>query len=291
MRLNISRLARAARRKAAFTMIEIAISLGVIGFALVAIIGILPIGLNVQKDNREVTLINFDANYLMNAIRSGARGPDELTNYIVTLTNYVTLLNASGQIVVPTFPNWYTTTSSFASPNSSFLTNGSNIIGLLSTPKYVPANSGKPNSVFFFSNYVTADFRAISGSLVDQGVSKGSRDFAFTYRVFPQIVPASSSPYAFSNYSVPNFSVLATGVADPNGLNSTNSVLGKDLQNNLSEIRLLFRFPVLPNGQTGLGHEVFRSAASGLTTNYPNTGGFGTLYYIQPLFYGYAPTQ
>ena len=41
------------RTQAAFTMVEIAICLAVIGFALVAIIGVLPIGMNVQKDNRE----------------------------------------------------------------------------------------------------------------------------------------------------------------------------------------------------------------------------------------------
>jgi len=36
-----------------FTIIELAICLGIIAFALVAIIGVLPIGINVQKDNRE----------------------------------------------------------------------------------------------------------------------------------------------------------------------------------------------------------------------------------------------
>src|SRR5580698_8433458 len=56
----------------AFTMIEIAIAIGVIGFALVAIIGILPAGLNVQKDNREDTLISQDAPYFLEAIRNGA---------------------------------------------------------------------------------------------------------------------------------------------------------------------------------------------------------------------------
>ena len=40
-------------REAAFTMVEIALSLAVIGFALVAVIGILPIGMNVQKENRQ----------------------------------------------------------------------------------------------------------------------------------------------------------------------------------------------------------------------------------------------
>src|SRR5688572_11872570 len=39
----------------AFTMVEIAICIAVIGFALVAIVGVLPIGMQVQKDNREET--------------------------------------------------------------------------------------------------------------------------------------------------------------------------------------------------------------------------------------------
>src|SRR5213593_4437572 len=74
----------------AFTMIEIAISLAVIGFALVAIIGILPTGMNVQRDNREETIITQDQSIFMDAIRNGARGLDDLTNYVLAITNYVT---------------------------------------------------------------------------------------------------------------------------------------------------------------------------------------------------------
>ena len=48
-------------RTGGFSMIEIAIALGVIGFALVAIVGILPLGLTVQRDNRAETIINQDA--------------------------------------------------------------------------------------------------------------------------------------------------------------------------------------------------------------------------------------
>src|SRR5580658_2859017 len=87
----------------AFTMIEIAIAIGVIGFALVAIIGILPAGMNVQKDNREDTLISQDAPYFLDAIRNGAvvsngvlaayysaQGLDFLTNYVQSIKfNYV----------------------------------------------------------------------------------------------------------------------------------------------------------------------------------------------------------
>src|SRR5512138_2419690 len=71
--------------ESAFTMIEIAISLAVIAFALVAIIGILPTGMNVQKDNRQETVINQDVSVFLNAIRGGARGADDLTNYVTSI--------------------------------------------------------------------------------------------------------------------------------------------------------------------------------------------------------------
>lgn len=279
MTLKLSNLNRAARRVAAFTMVEIAICIGVIGFAMVAIIGILPIGLNVQRDNREVTLINFDANYLLNAIRSGARGQDELTNYVISITNYITLLDPTGARLNFGI-NWYTTNGSFNTPGTPFMTNGSNIIGLLSTPKYVPAKNGD-----FYSNFITADIRAISGSLVDQGTSQGSRDFAFTYRVFPELIPSSS--YAFSNSAWQNYSTLVSAIPDPTGANSSNSMVGKDLQHNLSDLRLKFSWPVLGNGKVGNGHEVFRSAVSGTVTNYATVQ--GTLFYVQPQSFGYAP--
>src|SRR6266498_5438926 len=77
------------REERAFTMIEIAIALGVIGFALVAIIGILPAGLEVQRDNRSETIINQDGTFWLEAIRNGARGMDELPRYVdrIEITN------------------------------------------------------------------------------------------------------------------------------------------------------------------------------------------------------------
>ena len=77
------------RPQAAFTMVEIALCLAIIGFALVAIIGVLPTGLNVQKENREETIINQEAAVWMDAIRNGAQGYDDLTNQVIAITNYV----------------------------------------------------------------------------------------------------------------------------------------------------------------------------------------------------------
>ena len=56
---------------AAFTMIEIALCIAVVAIAMVAIIGVLPAGLNVQKQNREESLLTQDAELLLNALRGG----------------------------------------------------------------------------------------------------------------------------------------------------------------------------------------------------------------------------
>src|SRR5216117_4364275 len=80
------RIALKNREVAAFTMVEIAISLGVIAIALVAIIGVLPTGVRVQRDNREDTIINQEGLLWLEAIRSGSRGLDYLTNYVDTIT-------------------------------------------------------------------------------------------------------------------------------------------------------------------------------------------------------------
>ena len=69
------------RRAGGFTMIEIAISLAVIAFALVAIIGILPTGLQISKDSREESIINQDGAYLLEALRNGAQGMVDLSYF------------------------------------------------------------------------------------------------------------------------------------------------------------------------------------------------------------------
>ena len=60
------------QRRAAFTLLEIAVSLAVIGFAIVAVLGVLPTGLNIQRDTRERTVVLQDASYFIEAIRHGA---------------------------------------------------------------------------------------------------------------------------------------------------------------------------------------------------------------------------
>jgi len=304
----------AARSLAAFTMIEIALSLAVIGFALVAIIGVLPFGMNVQRDNRENTIINYDADYLMSAIRNGAQvgqavisnasgvylyatnfavngawGQDELTNYIICITNTRWLCHPDGSVVRPLPTSWYTNTSvgttytfqsasgTTATGTTNYLVSGANIIGILSTPKYIFAPS--EGLGYFISNYITADFRAITGSAVDMGTNQASKDFAFRYRVYPENIPSANYPYRtwftqFENFTGP--AVTPTPGLDVTNFSDVPYVI--NLQNNLSEIRLRFRWPVLGNGGVGPSHLVFRSTASGVLAP---VVGLGANYYYQ----------
>jgi hypothetical protein len=290
-------------------MIEIAISLAIIGFALVAIIGVLPKGLNVQKENRQDTLINFDATFLMNALRSGAgqnyplglpQGQNDLTNYVIAITNYVSILNTNGVPQTSPAVSWYFNSTQYlvggtVHPGNA-LTNGAIIIGLLSTPKYTLTNFN--GRTMIASNNVTADFRALNGNALDQGFSQASRDFAFSYRVTTELVPSANTPFLgtnsinvgnWINLSAPTTNALGLPVLVPPSTNDTlfhsNELLAaQNLQGNLADIRLRFRWPVLPNGGVGAGSEVFRSAAGGGMTNIGGPGGV-TLYFIQPQLY------
>jgi type II secretory pathway pseudopilin PulG len=218
-------------------MIEIAISLAVIGFALVAIIGVLPLGLNVQKENREDTLINQDASLFMSAIRNGAQGMDDLVNYVMAITNYVTQCNSTGRPTHPTSTYWYTPNNSSSGPGFA-LTNGFRIVGLLSTPKYIPIIV---NGVFngFYSNYVFASIRSLSGAVSDKFPQNNAalQDLAFSYRMISEVVPFGTDYHAQS-WVPPN------------------------LQNNLHEVRLTFRWP-LAEGTRAPGRQVFRTLAGG----------------------------
>jgi type II secretory pathway pseudopilin PulG len=196
LRLTIGRRGRVSRFKSlvtrhssrvtssAFTMVEIAISLAIIGIALVAIIGVLPLGMRTQRDNREETVINQDMTVLLEAIRSGARGLDDLTNYVYAITNYQVLYPAG-------------TLNTYGYTNN-FLTNGFNIIGLLSTPEYTDSTNGLPfpNLMFGgYSNHVVAYVRSMSGPAVEKPPQNNDIVVgdSFTYRLLCVNAPVASA--------------------------------------------------------------------------------------------------
>jgi type II secretory pathway pseudopilin PulG len=224
-------------------MIEIALSLAVIGFALVAIVGVLPIGLNVQKENREETIINQDASVLINAIRNGARGMDDLTHYVIAITNYWTRCDLTGKAQQKGI-YWYTGNNSSGGPGFG-LTNGFRIVGLLSTPKYLPNYAGS-QSIGFYSNYVVAAILSLSGPASEKfpNPSSAVQDLALSYRLISEVVPYGM------NYYNQSWVINPQVVASPG------------LLTNLHELRLNFRWP-LAQGTKALGGQVYRTLVGG----------------------------
>ena len=151
-------------------MVEIALCIAIIGFALVAIIGVLPTAMRVQQDNRADTLIDQDGNYFLEAIRNGARGIDDLTNYVETFTSpgnfpVRTVRSIAGILVTNMVaPAEYDT--------------GEKLIGLLSNPRTNGDNFR-----------VEVEFQAISGAAVEKDPNS---PVAFKYVLTSEITPFPS---------------------------------------------------------------------------------------------------
>ena len=291
-------------------MVEIAISLAIIGIALVAILGVLPIGLRMQRDNREQTVINQDATVLLEAIRGGARGLDDLTNYVYAITNYWTRFDGNG-IFNNSGSNGYSysgvsiTAPAIANYLSTPINSGASIISLLTTPEYVDLNGGTLNNRSFdnggFSNRVVAYVRSISGPAVEKPPQTNTNIVhdSFTYRIVcvngPVAVPAVPwQPGQYGAGSIVGFGygfwqATTTTSAQP-GPGSTDWVkvpyLGQ-LTANLHELRLTFLWPQLPNGGLGFGRQTYRTMVAGqivMTTNNNQV-----LYYYQSQSFTNAP--
>jgi hypothetical protein len=261
----------------AFTMIEIAIAVGVIGLALVAIIGILPQGMNVQKDNREDTIISQDAPYLMDAIRNG-----EMRNNSGILTNYVDSVIISN-LTDGMFTNYHIAgiIGDAGSPNSF---GDSNIVGLLSTPEYDPRIPLIGNLVV--TNTVTAIIRAMSGSAIEQ--TGAYTNMAFRYQLTVENVPWNSIASDSINFSNVNY-VANT----PDWIIRSNRWREAPfLTNSLHELRLKFAWPVIlnPDGTVayvGPNRQTYRSLVSShlAMSNFVSGPFIGSLWFFQPQYY------
>ncbi len=241
----------------AFTMMELAISLAIIGIALVAIVGVLPLGMNVQKENREATLINQDASVFLEAIRSGSRGLNDLTNYVYAITNHFGVYNVGGVFAS------YGMTGFTNSP--SLLNSGTNIIGLLSTPEFMDSMGNPTNNLLNggYSNHITAYVRSLSGLAVEKPPDNDLvREGSLAYRIYCVNAPVPVD----TNY--PAF----------------GSAYNRQLAGNLHELRLTFLWPQQPNGALGAGRQTFRTLVAGqmqMVTNFV-AGKPLVLYFYQP---------
>lgn len=247
---------------AAFTMIEIAISLAVIGFALVAIIGILPTGMQTQKENRQETIINQDANMFLEAIRNGGKGFDDLTNYVVAITNAWSVYGAAGT-VVRFGVDGHTYASAFNAAagrdTGEWITNGLRIVGLLSTPRYV--DLGSTNTISFQSNYIVAYVRSMSGVASEKfpQTNASMQELAFAYKVMPEIAPYSYFEPDWTNYAA----YVGPTFTNEWQWRSNYWRLASTMQTNLCDLRLTFRWPLFANGNVGNDRQIFRTVAGG----------------------------
>ena len=235
---------------AGFTMIEVAICLAIIGIALVAIIGVLPYGMRAQRDNREQTIVNQDATVFIEAIRGGARGLDDLTNYVLLITNVQTRYigtNAQLPSISVGYNNPYI--SGYNDSNSK-LTNGNYIIGLLGTPEFTDRTSGLPATNIFiqdyYSNHVVAYVRSLSGPAMEKPPQQNDilRENSFSYRLFCVNAPM---PVDISSFSLP----------------FDQQVNLKQTAANLHDLRLTFLFPLRQNGSVGPGRITLRTLVAG----------------------------
>ena len=268
----------ASRRLAAFTMIEIALCLAIVSFALLVIIGVLPRGMHTQRDTREETIISQDASMLLEAIRNGSRGLDDLTNNVYAITNHFTVYDSRGQPQAPAQGTdaGFTYTSGY---NNVLLTNGLSIIGLLSTPEFVVIGTNQPLANPFanggrgyVSNHIYAYVRSFSGLAAEKPPQNN------------QIMQADTFSYRIVCVNAPM-------AADTNSLSSLNknpsySAYSYQLAGNLRELRLLFQWPLLPNASLPArpARQTFRASVGGqifMTNSIPLHG----LVYNAPFYF------
>jgi hypothetical protein len=245
----------------------------------------LPLGMNVQRDNREGTIVNQDASVFLESISQGARGVNDLTNYVYAITNNWVLFNASGGVINSGVNGYSFSQSSTAVgyPNNPSLPvwngiwNGTNIVGLLSTPQLLD-NKGYPTNNLFsggYSNHIIAYVRSISGSATekppqDNAIIRGGQNDsgdAFAYHILcvNAAVPVDTNLFFLS---------------------SAEQAYNRQLAANLHELRLTFLWPILPNGLLGNGRQSYRTLIAGQLS--ASAAGNG-LYFYQPQSFLNAP--
>jgi len=273
------------RPTAAFTLVEIAICLAIIGFALVAIIATLPMGMNTQRANREETVIGQDAAVLLPLIAHGSRGADDLTNYVYAIVNTGSRpsspVGASGPVgyinpVVASEMN-FSEANDFPAVKTWYpiLTNGANIVGLLSTPEFTDSFYN-PTNVFSntgCSNRIYACIRSMSGLAAEKPPQNNAIMVGdtFSYRVL-----CFNAPVALDTNTI----------ATTSGAFSTYN---QQLSFNQHELRMTYLWPQLPNGSLPPLPTIktFRVTIAGqLTRQVINNF---NLYFYQPQSFATAP--
>lgn len=247
-RLN---LASSRRSDRGFTMVEIAIALGVIGFALVAIIGILPMGLDVQRDNRSETIINQDATLWLEAIRSGAVAMDELPNYVSKIV-FDNLDPDTGAVL---------SSSRDYTLNNDYIT-GADIIGLITSVGNVPNTRARVFAT------------ALSGAAAEKELDPAKRELAFSYILRVVIERQVDPPNTQTNGAALPF-VAVDG--EPVLLEQHFGYLPDSTS--LYDVRLTFSYPYINDQRPPPRSQNYRASVARRLVKDPDPS---TLYFFRP---------
>jgi hypothetical protein len=233
-------------------MVEIAICIAVVAFALVAIIGVMPTGLQVQRQNREDTIMAQEGKLWLEAIRSGSLGLDYLTNYVEQI-RVDTVRKLPDQNEYRSMSNTYRY-AGFG--GGAGFRNGRDIIGLLSLPGYYELGHPPSNFVFWATN-TTAFVRTLTGSAAEKA---GTNEFALMYRLRSEVRP-------FSALTGVNTDLDQPGLSEAERQARRDAILrGSALRMNLYELRLTLDWPVYQRGnrlEIGGNRKTFRTLVSG----------------------------
>jgi type II secretory pathway pseudopilin PulG len=235
-----------ARGIRAFTMVEVALSLAVVAFALVAIIGILPTGMTVQKDNREDTLMNQEIRFWMEAIKNGARGLNDLTNYVEEIR-----VQPTNNTPASPYP------AVFVDNTKAPHLTATEIITLLSVPKFEFIGTTR------YTNRTTARVRAITGPATEQSPATNTIQSTFRYQLQTEIVPY---------YPIPRELIRAQlKIAGTN--QSPVRFYNESVGSNLWDVRIILRWPVVERGNdwfVGNNRKTLRAQVAGILGTYTN---------------------
>lgn len=233
-------------RESGFTLTEIALCIAVIAIALTAIIGVLPSGLNVQRQNREDTLVAQDAQFLLESIRSGAMAIPDLTNNV----DFVLWRRRGAENSEIYFrgPNFGEPLPGTVIP----LTASWQVTALMTTPRFEVTRDGG-----LIENEIVAQFRSLSSPFTEKAYRSGTGlpdqtrlATAFRYLVSTENQGGPTRPplilAGYTNQAVSNVVASQTFRID----------------SGLSELRLTFQWPVFRAGaefRTGNNRKAFRA--------------------------------
>ena len=230
-----------------FTLLEIAVALAVIGFAIVAVLGVLPTGLNIQRDTRERTIVTQDATYLIEAIRRGVSIDSAVATNLLYHVEYVASVISSTNGAPKTNVLIY---------NTHYFNDG-DLLRLLSEPH----RSSGPGA----RNFTLMQMRSLSGTASEKGGRGEEGRITFNYLLTSEVIPITT---------VDPTSILSTENLDPRDQSYRNAQLGR-LSTNLAELRFTIAWPAtLPGAksdQNARKQMEFRSYVSGLIR--PNPAG------------------